>query len=535
MVIKKTGLWFACLVFGLLVWRCASPSNEQAEKETLVSLTLDSAQLAEAQLLASSYCAACHEWVKPEVLPKSYWEQGVLPKMGRYLGIQEDPNAKVESPIARERLAKAKLFPTAAILPLSDWQKIKAYYLSQAPTATPAESRPPIDLNLSQFAASALPWKTPAYGPTALKIVNHNMIVVGYRVFLAGDISEQLIIINPAGQVINHLSLPSTLSDIGVQNGTLSLSLMGSFEGNDEPSGAIASVAFGGQGIAGPLALQLEGRERPVHTTIADLDGDGREDLLVSEFGTELGGLNIYWNKGGSYQRFSLYNKAGTVKTIVKDANKDGLPDIYALTAQGNEGILLYLNQGKGQFVAQQLLTFPPYYGSTYFELVDFDGDGLEDILYTCGDSGDFGWPAKAFHGIRLFKQKEANVFEEEWFYPQEGTYKAMARDFDEDGDQDIVSIAFYAYHAGNPQEGFLYLENKGNRDKEPNFKTYSFPQAAAASWLVMDVGDLDQDGDLDVILGANSAFLGDEKVLELLLEWQERGGAVMVLENRAR
>src|SRR5690606_38957683 len=91
-----------------------------------------------------------------------------------------------------------------------------------------------------------------------------------------------------------------------------------------------------------------------------------------------------------------------------------------------------------------------------------------------------------------------SNQFEETMFYPMNGSSKAIARDFDQDGDLDIAAIAFYD-NAENPENGFIYLENTGNW----MFKGHFLPEAASGKWLVMEVGDFDQDGYDDLFLGS--------------------------------
>src|SRR4030095_9716633 len=76
--------------------------------------------------------------------------------------------------------------------------------------------------------------------------------------------------------------------------------------------------------------------------------------------------------------------------------------------------------------------------------------------------------------------------------------YKAIARDYDNDGDLDIAAISFFPDYEPQPEEGFVYLKNEGNF----NFSPYSVPEAQSGRWLTMDVGDLDGDGKIDIVLG---------------------------------
>ena len=62
--------------------------------------------------------------------------------------------------------------------------------------------------------------------------------------------------------------------------------------------------------------------------------------------------------------------------------------------------------------------------------------------------------------------------------------------------------IAAFADFRAHPEEGFVYLENKGKL----SFQPYSLPAAKEGRWLTMDVGDLDGDGRPDVTRPARAA-----------------------------
>jgi hypothetical protein len=82
------------------------------------------------------------------------------------------------------------------------------------------------------------------------------------------------------------------------------------------------------------------------------------------------------------------------------------------------------------------------------------------------------------------------------------------------------------------PQEGFLYLENPGVIQKVSDFKTFSFSDAGTTSFIVMDQGDLDGDGDMDLILGASTSLMSVPDKVQQLMHWQREGGAIYFLEN---
>ena len=189
----------------------------------------------------------------------------------------------------------------------------------------------------------------------------------------------------------------------------------------------------------------INGLRRPVHSATEDIDGDGRYDFVICEFGKWAGALRWWRNNGdGTFTKHTLKNQTGAIKTVVKDFNQDGSPDVLALFGQGDEGFYLFVNDGKGNFKEQRILRFPSTYGSSSFELFDFNQDGLEDIIYTAGDNADYSPLLKPYHGIRVFENQGDLNYEPTFFYPLHGAYGAKPRDYDMDGDIDIAAISFF-------------------------------------------------------------------------------------------
>src|SRR5664279_2608821 len=123
--------------------------------------------------------------------------------------------------------------------------------------------------------------------------------------------------------------------------------------------------------------------QRPVQITSVDLNNDGKKDYLLCEFGYLTGALSWMENLGNDqFKKHLIKDAPGALKAYVQDYNHDGLPDIWVLFAQGEEGIFLFTNLGNGKFSERKVLGFPAIYGSSYFELDDFNHDGYPDILY---------------------------------------------------------------------------------------------------------------------------------------------------------
>ncbi|HTE11314.1 MAG TPA: VCBS repeat-containing protein, partial [Chitinophagaceae bacterium] len=148
-------------------------------------------------------------------------------------------------------------------------------------------------------------------------------------------------------------------------------------------------------------------------------------------------------------------------------------------------------------------------------------------IVYTCGDNADFSIVLKPYHGVYIFLNEGNNHFSQKYFFPINGCYKAIAKDFDGDGDLDIASIAFSADFASQPGEGFVYLENKGNYQ----FKPFTLPDCQKGRWLTMDAGDLDGDGKPDIVLGNFSIRPAD---VQPHADWQ-KGPPFIFLKNSSK
>jgi hypothetical protein len=450
-------------------------------------------ELAEGEQLAKKTCISCHAFPDPSLLDKNTWLAHTLPKMADFIHVEglNDPYTvgmleKDRLPATRELLAPG--------LSLKDWQKIINWYGHAAPEKPLDRKEKPGEIITPLGLFTPIPLHKEEYPVTTLVKVdtlNHG--------FFLGDGSSQIVYqFNKKNQVVDSFIVPVGITDINKRPGGYETISMGSLKPPDSKLGKLGRTKGGLN-----YSVILDSLERPVQAVYYDLNQDGKEDVIISEFGFRVGYLSWYENIGtDKYEKHILRELPGAVRTEVYDFNKDGLPDIVALMAQADEGVFIYYNEGKGKFREERVLQFPPVYGSNYFQLVDFNHDGWMDILTTNGDNADYSIVVKAYHGIRIFLNNGKNQFEEKYFLPQYGAQKAIPTDFDKDGDIDIVSISFFPDYERYPLESFIYWENKGDN----TFKRYSFQEATDGRWITMDAGDIDGDGDMDVILG-NAVF----------------------------
>ena len=476
------------------------------------------------QELAQTYCGSCHQNPDPTLLDRESWEKYMLPRMGYMLGIYENEKVRdslIEAGPGGKIVEAAKIYPKEPMLDQEKWEKIRNYYLENAPEELADVSNKTITEGLSHFKVVKPGMKLSPPSTTLIKFNDNQEIYVGdahTKSLIHLDANLGLI---KAGQVNEGAVHLEEIND------ELWITVMGSFSPTDAPEGFILNLPKSG----GKQALiAVDQLRRPVHSSYGDLNGDGLMDIVVSEFGKWTGRLSLFVNQGDkTFKQQTLINQTGAIRTYLRDFDGDGKQDIIALFGQGNEGIWILYNQGDGKFRTEQVVELSPSHGSSYFNLFDYNGDGHEDIIYTAGDNADFKPLMKPYHGIYIFENDGRNHFKEVFFFQLNGAYAAIPRDFDQDGDFDIAAISFFPDYQNTPQESFVYLENDG----QMNFTASTFADNTMGRWIVMDVGDPDQDGDQDLILGS-LAFEVIPKS-NLIGRWVQEGLPFVILENTTK
>lgn len=446
---------------------------------------------------------------EPALLDRMIWDQSVLPLMAFHMGATNSRIITSINPADIDYVLSA--LPSRFIATEEDWQVIHDYYLKHAPDSITV-IHPPIDDTVSLFRPSPLKNTFEPYVTFLRYDTGRHELYAGTRLMDFFTFNDRL-------ERVDSMKLSSPPSWMVRQDNQVLITAMGIMDPNDRPVGSVIR-------LRGKTELtQVDSIKRPVYFEYEDLNGDGTRDLAVCGFGNYTGHLSVY--DGRDNTEHVLSATPGARKTIIRDVNQDGKPDILALFAQGDERIVLYTNRGDFSFSETRLLRFSPVDGTSYFEVVDINGDSHFDILVTNGDNADYSTIVKPYHGLTIYENDGRNNFAERWFFPMPGASMAMARDYDNDGDIDIAAISFFPDFEHAADRGFLYFENTGDY----KFKPYRLPSTTVGRWLVMEAADYDDDGDVDLILGANN-FRGLGAGNDDYEYWNEHKTALLFLEN---
>ena len=283
---------------------------------------------------------------------------------------------------------------------------------------------------------------------------------------------------------------------------------LGSFLPEDHDRGRLIWLPDGTRDNQAVPQTLLQNVGRVADVRIADFDNDGDEDLVVAEFGWHrTGGIHILWNErsasGGQTFRSELIDRrSGTIHVPTADLDGDGRCDFVAVISQEHETVVAFLNRSHG-FEKAVIYTAPdPSYGSSGIELTDLDRDGDLDVLYTNGDTFD-SFVLKPYHSLIWLENKGQFPFLSHTLTTMPGIHRALPADLDGDGDLDIVACAMVPHSLLPPPtetgglDALIWLEHTD----DGQYLRHAI-QATAPVYVALAVTDLDDDQDLDIIVG---------------------------------
>ncbi|MEP2280018.1 FG-GAP-like repeat-containing protein [Maribacter sp.] len=499
---------FKPVIFFILLCSFLSCNTKERQKEVV---------------LYETYCASCHMAPNINDLPKHIWKDNVLPEMGARLGIITPEHHPYYKFSFDEQMAiiKTGIYPFRPIIKEEDWKLLVDYIVKMAPDSVVNNPLKIENSELSQFKTL----------PVTLDSVKGNL----YTFLKIDTLNNQILTGNKRGTLsaynINTKenivlgNFNRAITDARIVGDSMFITNMGVMDPNEIPRGK--TVLRSGNATA---VLQ-DSLHRPVHTLYIDLNNNGNEEIIISEFGNLKGKLTLLEKDSyGFYKNKTLLNLPGSIRVIANDMNRDGKEDLIVMAAQGDEAIYILYQKENLNFDVDKVLRFNPVYGSSWFELVDYNGDGYDDIITVNGDNADKSIIHKPYHGMRIHLNDGKNNFKETYFYPLNGATRVIANDFDKDGDVDFTLLATFPDYEKHPDYNIVYLKNENSADYR--FTSEHFADTKMGRWFLMDSADIDNDGDDDLVLSAlNYSFTPVPKYFNKA--WKESYTDLLILENK--
>jgi hypothetical protein len=261
------------------------------------------------------------------------------------------------------------------------------------------------------------------------------------------------------------------------------------------------AVAFGnGDGtfqiaVTYPLAITVT--EFPENIVAADMNGDGIPDIIVGEGqGSTLNAAGVLINDGtGNFSNIANYSMGGTgtASAAVADLNGDGKNDILLASGQyGSDGVLnLLLGNGDGTFRSAHYVSLVGIgAGAGSVAAADFNGDGFQDLIVPVCPAGCNG-----NSGFALLLSDGAGGYQTPATFSTATSEAALvvAGDFNGDGKPDVALISGCdATCSGDAVSVFL---NTGNG----TFAAGVVSELGGLVPLAAATGDFNDDGKLDI------------------------------------
>ena len=255
-----------------------------------------------------------------------------------------------------------------------------------------------------------------------------------------------------------------------------------------------------------------------------DFDGDGDLDLVVNCPDKPYNGVYFFENAGGDTRRnkMPVFKPARRISRGLQNVQVsfvDGQPRVLSPSHEYPDFLKTGLDQPRKLPLPANV--HPNKVRANMWRYVDFDGDGMLDIIVGVGDWTEYGWDDAydatgkwtngPLRGFVYVARNEGGTTKPVYGKPTKvmtgdkpvevfGWPSPNFADFDGDGDLDLLCGEFL--------DGFTYFENLGSR-ASPRYAPGKRLKTPAGQPLVMDLQmitptaiDWDKDGELDLIVG---------------------------------
>ena len=354
-------------------------------------------------------------------------------------------------------------------------------------------------INLSLLAQPTITSFTPTSGTVGTSVTitgtNFNTTDVNNIVFFGATRAT----VTAANATSLTVTVPTgaTLAPISVLNTGTALSAysLAKFTPTYSPNnGSITTTDFDPKkDYAAPASGNPAGR------AIGDIDGDGKPDMLVVNYG--IGTISIFRNTGSSGTisfatkvDFSINGNARTTAIELGDIDGDGKLDMVISCDQANRVGVFRNTSTVGNFSFAAEVNFTTANFPAGVSIGDIDGDGKPDIVAACAETD-----LRKISVLRNTSTGTTISFDTKVDFTTYGDPRNVAiGDFDGDGKPDIAAmnsrdVNKISVFRNLSTSGSISLDTK--IDYDTNIGGYS-----------VTTGDIDGDGKLDLISNNNNS-----------------------------
>ena len=284
--------------------------------------------------------------------------------------------------------------------------------------------------------------------------------------------------------------------------GGLTAQARASFTPTFSGGGSISDVSFAPR-------VNLMAGNGPIQTVIADLDGDGKPDLAVTD--NYANTISLYRNISvagtldvGSFESRVVIPASGAGYSpyimVAADVDGDGKLDLVTSDIEGNTVSVFRSQSVPGTLNVNSFAPFVSFAvgsGPRQLAVADLDGDGRPEIVVANYGSST----VSVLRNTGAAGQISANSFAPKFdLAAGEGTHGVAVADLDGDGKLDLVT-------ADNVSATVSLFRNIGTGPLSASSFAPEVQIAAPYSAHFLRVADLDGDGKLDLVL---TSYLSD-------------------------
>ncbi|WP_432671590.1 FG-GAP-like repeat-containing protein [Flavobacterium sp. SM2513] len=240
---------------------------------------------------------------------------------------------------------------------------------------------------------------------------------------------------------------------------------------------------------------------------VVDMNGDRKDDIV----GVSSNALKIHYQEPEGIFTNATFPITGTSNmpswsVAAGDYNKDGFND---LILGGGNAVTFWKSNSTGTAYINE--SFPQYVFCQRTNFVDLNNDGNLDA-FSCHDVDPNVYYMNDGTGVLTFFQSGITAGAMTiGIHPEGGNYGSIFVDYDNDGDQDLFiakcrgggsTAKFNELHRNNGDGTFTDVSVAAN--------LYDPVQTWSSAWA-----DYDNDGDLDILIGASSTTDGTHKFMQ--------------------